>query len=540
VSDGSTNGEGTASGAENVGDDDAPRGGRGAAAVAVDGAHPLRAELERAARGAARSGPSADADVRSHGPSISVSVGSARERVGPDTAVADAAAADAVVDEAPGVVTVVVGEAANGGAFASLDAALDAALVQLETAAARWDDAADGLMDEAVEGGVAVADDWLVRIELRFDGPLACDALRIERANVDIVAGEGYSPVLTFRPPPSAASDESYRAITVVEGELTVERVAMELQSRVGLGSSDRLFVAQEADLIRLRDCALTITSNATSAATATGEENSPAQAKAAFFDVEASRAATAARVTPEMPEMNGAMPLLTVRLDRCVARGDADFMRVGGARNARLTWSNGLAVLGGSLLAVEGSRQALPGAHVRAMLSHVTVGLRGNLAAMANSQTTPFLPVVEVESYDGIYVGMDQPLVASLGIDGVEDFRARFRWKGERNFYDNWTRLWRIAGGGVDSEAEEMGFRDWVSHWGRAESAPSLGPVIWRNPISLARPLDDQQLADFALADTDANPARGSAEKGVNAGATFDRLPAFPWRGRFVRDGTP
>jgi hypothetical protein len=158
----------------------------------------------------------------------------------------------------------------------------------------------------------------------------------------------------------------------------------------------------------------------------------------------------------------------------------------------------------------------------------------------MANSQTTPFLPVVEVESYDGIYVGMDQPLVASLGIDGVEDFRARFRWKGERNFYDNWTRLWRIAGGGVDSEAEEMGFRDWVSHWGRAESAPSLGPVIWRNPISLARPLDDQQLADFALADTDANPARGSAEKGVNAGATFDRLPAFPWRGRFVRDGTP
>lgn len=168
-------------------------------------------------------------------------------------------------------------------------------------------------------------------------------------------------------------------------------------------------------------------------------------------------------------------------------------------------------------------------------MLTHVTAGLRGGLVSITNTQTTPFLPVVEIESYDGIFAGGDQPFIASQGVDSIEDFRDRFRWKGERNFYDNWTRLWRIHGVGFESDPEELSFRDWVTHWGRSESAPSLGPVIWRNPISLARPPHNQQLADFALADTDANPARGSGEKGTDAGAAFEQLPTLPWPGQFA-----
>lgn len=248
------------------------------------------------------------------------------------------------------------------------------------------------------------------------------------------------------------------------------------------------------------------------------------------FFDVAPAKVVADAQQGDETPEMSGAMPLLTVRLDRCVVRGDADLVEVGGARNARLTWSNGLAVLGGSLLAIDGSPQSLPGAHVRTILSHVTVALRGQLVSIENSQAAPYLPVVEAESYDSIYVGVDQPLVSSHGVDSAENLRDRFRWKGERNFYDNWTRFWRIHSVGSEGEPKEMDFRDWVSHWNRAESAPSLGPVIWRNPISLARAPQDQQLADFALADTDANPARGSGERGTNAGAALDQLPPLPW----------
>ncbi|MEX2186327.1 MAG: protein kinase [Pirellulales bacterium] len=529
--------------------------------VSVGAPNPVRAEFDTATRAATRSATPNDAAATASAPSLSASIGAGgiRERVGPESAsanrttpertAADAATATAATAtaaiatvESPGVVTVVVGDATvdgatvdgatvggatvdgatgDGRAFASLGAALDAAHARLQAAAARGDGATSG---DAIH-----SNDWLIRVELRFDGPLACDPLRIEGAKVDIFAADGFSPLLVFRPTALAASSDLPSAITIAEGELTIEHVALELRRPSGLTARARLFEAQEADLIRLRDCSLTISADAAASGISTSGDS---RSKGAFFDVTASRVAAAARMAPDMPEMNGAMPLLTIRLDRCVVRGDADLVRVGGARNARLTWSNGLAVLGGSLLSIDGSRHALPGAHVRAMLNHLTVGLRGNVASIANTQTAPFLPVVEVESYDGIFVGADQPLIASQGVDSIEDFRDRFRWKGERNFYDNWTRMWRIHGVGFESEPEEMGFRDWVSHWGRAESAPSLGPVIWRNPISLARPPHEQQLADFALADADANPARGSGEKGTNAGAALDQLPALPWPG--------
>lgn len=498
-----------------------------AAGILANAPHPLRSEWGSAARDSARAAGPRDAVTSNDDASLSVSSSprAGRERIGPEsapntsTSPVEPAAGVPLVDSA-GVITVAVSASPdNRASFATLERAYEAALSYAEAAAE--EDFVNPLPGDVRPGDAAI------RIELRFNGPLVCQPLRIETANVDLVAAAGFSPSLVFRPSGTDVGGPS-SMFAVIEGELTIDGVAIDLTMPDEPAPRPNFFEAQDADLIRLRDCSLTIRP-ASGAASATTSRSTNA-----FFEIAPSRAA-GMRMTPDMPEMNGAMPLVSIRLDRCVVRGDATLMHVGGARNARLSWSNGLAVLGRPLLAVEGARQSLPGAHVKAMLTHVTAGLRGGLVSITNAQTTPFLPVVEIESYDSIFAGGDQPLVASQGVDSIEDFRDRFRWKGERNFYDNWTRLWRIHGVGFESEPEELSFRDWVTHWGRSESAPSLGPVIWRNPISLARPPHNQQLADFALADTDANPARGSGEKGTDAGASFEQLPTLPWPGQFA-----
>jgi hypothetical protein len=469
--------------------------------------HPLRAEIGAAARGSARTANPRDVAKSTPDDSLSVTAAPVTER---ERAIADSPDSPATLPVTePGVVRVAVAATADGrSTFASLDAAIEAAYEQL--------DDFDPVTGESLHDA-----DTTIRVELRYNGPMPSGPLRISGANVDIAAGEGFSPVVRFASGGAAALG-AQAMIVVADGELTIDRVAIEYAPAASSAATAALFEVDEADLVRLRDCSLTLSGPRMTS----GSKGGPV-----FFAVAPGRPAAAMAMSPEMPEMNGAMPLLTIRLDRCVVRGEAGMVRVGGARNARLSWNNGLAVLGGPLLAVEGSRQQLPGAHVRGMLSHVTAALRGNLVAITNAQTSPFLPMVEVESYDGIFVGGDQPLVLSQGVDSIEDFRDRFRWKGERNFYDNWTRLWRIHGVGFESDPDDMAFRDWVTHWGRADSAPSLGPVIWRNPISLARAAHEQQLADFALADTDANPARASGEKGTDAGAQFAQLPEPPWR---------
>lgn len=480
--------------------------------VVADRGHPLRAELGAAARGSTRTAPVGEGAKSGGDESIAVSAAPTAER---ERAIADAGelAADGQVADAAGAITVAVAASADGqSTFATLEAALDAAFERLEDA-------------DPVSGDPLHGDDAVIRVVLRYDGPMASRPLRIAGANVEIAAGEGFAPGLVFRTTAAEPAGDGRGMISVADGELSIDRVAIELAVGSDATSGPVLFDVQEANLVRVRDCSLTISA-------AKGSSNG--RASGAFFAIAPGRPAGAMAMAPDMPEMNGAMPLVTIRLDRCVVRGETGLLRVGGARNARLSWTNGLAVLGGPLLAVDASRQQLPGAHVRAMLSHVTAALRSNLVAIANAQTAPFLPLVEMESYDGIFVGGDQPLVLSQGVDSVEDFRDRFRWKGERNFYDNWPRLWRIHGVGFESEPQDMTFRDWATHWGRAESAPSLGPVIWRNPISLARPAHEQQLADFALVDTDANPARASGEKGADAGAQFEQLPPLPWPGQF------
>ncbi len=352
-------------------------------------------------------------------------------------------------------------------------------------------------------------------IELRFNGPREDRPMRISNLNVTIRAGEGYQPTVVFRPADADPVKCPRSMFSLTGGQLTLTGVAMELHiPREVPADNWSLVETWGGEMVRLERCSLTMRN--------TSDQGSTYHQDVAFFR---------ARSTPDADAVIGvlptATPLATIELSDCIARGEADFLRIEDMQPVHLTWDNGLLVTTERLLAAVGS-QAAPKLDdmLRIELRYVTAVVRGGLCRLTNSAFNPHQLTVQFVSADSILMtSPGVPLIEQEGAATVEEFRQRLIWNGNRNFYRDIDLFWTVRHLDSETSPDVMDFEAWKTYWGPSrENRPSVERLMWKRSPNADRPLHAQGTADYTLED----PTFGDAPGGA-PGCQVHRLPQLP-----------
>ncbi len=355
-------------------------------------------------------------------------------------------------------------------------------------------------------------------IELCFNGRREAKPVSLAGRQVTIRAGDGFQPVLYFRPTEVDPIRYSRSMIASTGNRLTLSNVAIELEiPREIPADSWTLFQVSEGQELSLERCVLTIR-NASDQQTAYHPEVAFVQLKAALAaDVVMGGEIVAARRA-------------AITLVDCVARGEAVFLRLDDVRPVNLTWQNGLLVTTEQLLLTDGGdRDPLPEETIQLDLEHLTAVFRSGLCCMSQTAFAPHPWPLQIRATGNIFVAAAaSPLIEQEGVADIAEAMARLTWEGEQNSYQGFTVFWRIRPLGPGAAEQVMTFDDWQAYWRpERERRPKWNQIQWRQLPALSRPFHMHTAADYALRSVN-NSASGEAGDEREAGVQADRLPVL------------
>ncbi|MEE8450950.1 MAG: protein kinase [Thermoguttaceae bacterium] len=356
-------------------------------------------------------------------------------------------------------------------------------------------------------------------IELRYNGRREERPMKTN-LRFTIRAGEGYRPVIVFRPDEIDPVIYPRSMFTVAAGQLTLCNLALELHVPREVSADHwSLFETQGSPTVRLQQCTLTI-ANASDQFDSFHED-------VAFFRV------TAAPFAGMGMEDMMAAPA-TIDLSDCVVRGEAMFLRVKDLQPTHLTWENGLLVTTERLLFVDGGkeppRQSID--RIQVDLRHVTAVVRDGFCRLQESWLQQYQGTTRIDCSNSIILAAsaDALLIEQVGFDSVQAFYLQVAWVGDCNFYEGIDSFWTIWDLSKAPLIEPKTFEDWKLHWSSEnENLPRYNQVDWQESSPTDKPFHTRTPDDYALDDTGDNPAIGSAPDGSNAGLRIGRLPLMP-----------
>ncbi len=352
-------------------------------------------------------------------------------------------------------------------------------------------------------------------VELRFNGPREERPLKISNLRVTVRPGEGFQPVVVFRPTEINPIKYPRSMVTLTAGRLTMIDVAMELRVPREV-PADRwsLFETWGGQTLRLERCVLTV-------------QNVSDQLATYHEEVAFVRARPALDADVAVESAPAATPLTTIELTDCVARGEAVFLCVEDLQPVYLLWDNGLLATTEQLLSAGGGQTASkPDEMLRLELRHLTAVARGGLCRLSATPASPFQLTVQFVCMDDIFMtSPGVPLVEQEGSASVEKLRRRFVWNGDRDFYPDVNVFWTVRSVDTETAPEAMTFEGWKTYWGASrENQPSRDRLYWRRGPNAEQPLHAHTAADYTLED----PTFGDASVGP-PGFRVDRLPPPP-----------
>ncbi len=339
--------------------------------------------------------------------------------------------------------------------------------------------------------------------------------MKLSNLQITVRPGEGYQPIVVFRPSETNPVKYPRSMFTLRAGRLTMVDVAVELYvPREVPADNWALIETCGGQTVRLERCWLTI-HNASDRLTAYHE------------DVAFVRAKPAPDADAALDNSRAATPLATIELTDCVARGEAAFLSVEDLQPVCLLWDNGLLATTGQLLTAVGGQTAPKADEVlRLELRHLTAVVPSGLCRLSATPANPYqLPVQFVCSDDIILASPGTPLVLQEGTASMEKSRERFTWNGDRNYYQDVDVFWMVRTLDPQAAADVMSFNGWKAYWGPSrENQPSRAPLAWRKSPNADRPLSAHTAADYTLEDPTFNDASSGAP-----GFRGHRLPPLP-----------
>jgi hypothetical protein len=359
-------------------------------------------------------------------------------------------------------------------------------------------------------------------IELRYNGPREEKPVHMANLRATIRAGEGYQPVLIFRPNETDPVKYPRSMFNLNSGRLTISNLAVELIIPRDIAADNwSMLEIRGGQTVRLEKCALTV-ANASDQLTAYHQD-------VVFFRVGASPGAESKVAGGNA----GAPPLATIELNDSIARGEAAFIRVDDLQPVHLAWDNGLLATSERLLSAAGGTQSPnPDETLRIDLQHVTIAARGGLVHLTSSQAAPHQFTVSFNCAGNIIMtSRGNSLIEQEVVGSLENARRQIVWNGDHNYYQDVNVFWTIRGLGAEPSSDKMSFEGWRAYWGPSrENQPFFGRIEWNNLSGPERPPHTQTPADFSLNEAAMeNTAVGAVGGGRNAGMQIERLMALP-----------
>ncbi len=352
-------------------------------------------------------------------------------------------------------------------------------------------------------------------IELRFDGPREEQPLKISNQQIAIRAAKGYRPRIVFRPTGVDPIKYPRGMFGLTTGQLTLSDIAVELHvPRDVPADSWSLFETWGGVMVRLERCVLTV-------------DNATSQGAAYHQDVAFFRGRSSSDSNATIDGIPAATPLATLDLTDCVARGEADFLRVEDLQPVHVQWNNGLLATSQRFLTTSGSQTSSRlDEMLRIELRHVTAVVLGGLCRLTNTVSSPYQLTVQFACNNCILVGSaGVPLIQQEGGVGIDSFRQRFLWSGDRVYYQNIDVFWSIRGNDADIPPDLMTFDGWKNYWGPSrETHSGTERIFWKKTPDAARPLHGIEPGDYTLED----PTFGDSAAGA-PGCQSIRLPPVP-----------
>jgi hypothetical protein len=284
------------------------------------------------------------------------------------------------------------------------------------------------------------------------------------------------------------------------------------------------LIETQRTELLSLEKCSLTIRN--------TTDSRTASHSNVAFL---CARAAPGRDAMMLMGEDAPPQDPVVIRLQHCVVRGEANFLRCDELQPLSLEWDNGLLTTTERVLTSQGVQAAPkhPG-KVQINLRHVTAAVRGGMARLICTGDAPYLLDTTFHCTDSIFLGSSQsPWIEQQGADLASDVQNKLDWNGDRNFYEgvNANAFWKISSYGSSDPAQLLPLADRRSRWGQQqEILPMWNLVVWKQLPSADRATHLLVVDDYALDDRVANnSALHGASDGEDAGLETRFMPVLP-----------
>ncbi|HEX5447003.1 MAG TPA: protein kinase [Pirellulales bacterium] len=329
-------------------------------------------------------------------------------------------------------------------------------------------------------------------IELRYDGNRASERpIEISNKRLTIRPGEGFRPIVLFQPQPEANPFKDPPAMfSVSGGELTAGDIEWQFVLPANVPPHWALFETRGCELLAFRHCTFTV------------EGPVAYQSRVAFFDIKAPPGGNSMNMGGDTLQV----PAVNIRLQDCIARGEASFLRDDDLQSVRLDWDNGLLAVSDRLF-VAGGNSLQPRHDVRAELTlrHVTAMVASGLALLTNSVEAPYQPMTQIRCDDCIIAAKNRaPLVEQRGSDRIDQYQTRFQWSGDHNFFDGFDVFWQIMNASGQSGSKQLDFEQWCQLWQGSSRAQIAGPdaVVWTGLPGDDRPFHTHIPSDYTLDD--------------------------------------
>jgi len=362
-------------------------------------------------------------------------------------------------------------------------------------------------------------------VELCFDGERLERPLALNNLKVTVRAGDGYRPMLSFRPAETVAPNLPQSMITLAGGRLTLVGVEVEFvvpspqEMPVDLWT---LFDLEDHEALSLDRCALTVRNF--------GADGRAYHPDVAVFATSAPPGGAAAMMNMPMPgaDMTPREPT-EVRILNTLVRGEAALFRGAELRPVTFNASNVLAAMSEAMFVVRGGAMPPRDADLRVDLRHVTAVGGGEFLKIAGGFEAPFLPPIQIHCFDSILATLGgAPLTAMDGVDAGADFQDTLEWDAERVFYEGYRAdaFWQLTS---PAGTKSLSFDDWQAHWGPQRERQNVwGGLRWDRAAAAAAEFHRVRPDDYVLDDSEPRQkASRGASDGTDVGVDVSQLPA-------------